>query len=42
LKHYVLLGILKKCEKWLIENEKFIQEGLIDFGWKVIENLLKE
>jgi len=33
---------LEKCEKWLMENEKYIQEGLIDFGWKIIENLLKQ
>ena len=30
----------KKCEQFLIENEKAIQDEIIQHGWRVIESLL--
>lgn len=32
---------LKKCEEFLEENEKVIQEATIGYGWEVIEEILR-
>jgi len=31
---------LEKCDKWLMENRKAIQDRSIELGWEVIETLL--
>jgi hypothetical protein len=30
----------EECEEWLAENEKYIQERLVELGWGTIEALL--
>jgi hypothetical protein len=31
---------LKRCEAFLAENEKYIQERLIELGWEVLDTLI--
>ena len=31
---------LEKAEEWLIANQKDLQEGTIQAGWEIMENLL--
>ena len=31
---------VEEAERWLNRNEKWIQDGMIEHGWQVIENLL--
>jgi len=28
------------CEEWLMSNQKYIQDRLVELGWEVIESLL--
>jgi hypothetical protein len=30
----------EQAEEWLLNNEKYIQEGMVERGWNVMENLL--
>lgn len=29
-----------QCEEWLMANQKYIQDRLVELGWEVIESLL--
>jgi hypothetical protein len=31
---------VEKCEEWLAENERHIQDRLVELGWEIIGNLL--
>ena len=31
---------IEKCEAWLVENEKYIQDRLVEVGWEVLQDLL--
>lgn len=31
---------LEKCEEWLDNNERYIQDRLVELGWDVIGTLL--
>ena len=28
------------CEEWLMANQKYIQDRLVELGWEVMESLL--
>ena len=32
----------ERCRVWLMENEDYISERLIDLGWEVLEALLPD
>lgn len=33
---------MKKCEKWLAENERHITDRLVELGWEVMESLIDD
>lgn len=30
----------EKCEEWLQNNERYMQDRLVELGWEVMESLL--